>query len=173
MAKKRMNKAVVLGDESKLDMTPMIDMTFLLVVFFMLSIDLTTKEFIPVDLPFAYKDIEDTPENQDDKTPRFIINLQSNGEVVFKGQSYTLSSEDKHAQETTLRRMREELVALTRDPKYREDDGASMIPVMIHGDRMAKWKYVQWIMQVCAHPSIKIYRLQFAVRKPVTENKEG
>ncbi len=172
MAKKRLNKAVVEGDESKLNMTPMIDMTFLLVVFFMLSIDLTTKEFIPVDLPFAYKGIEDTEDTQED-VPRFVINLQSNGEVVFKGQTYSLSSDDPMAQETALRRMREELVALTRDPRWREDDGASMIPVMIHGDRAAKWQYVQWVMQVCAHPTIMIYKLQFAVKKPVSKENQG
>lgn len=169
MAKRK--KKVVEGDDSVLNMTPMIDMTFLLVVFFMLSIDLTQKEYIPVDLPFAYKGIEDTPENNDDKVPRFIINLESNGTVVFKGQSYSLSSDDRMAQELALRSLRSQLIDITRDPKFKEDDDSSMIPVMIHGDRAAKWQYVQWIMQVCAHPSIKIYKLQFAVKKPVTKEE--
>ena len=34
------------------------------------------------------------------------------------------------------------------------------------GDRLAKWKYVQWVMQVCADPSIRIHRLHFAVEHP-------
>ena len=41
------------SDDPKMNMTPMIDMTFLLVVFFMLTIDLTQKEFVAVELPFA------------------------------------------------------------------------------------------------------------------------
>ena len=55
------------------------------------------------------------------------------------------------------------------DPLLREPDGASKVPVMIHGDWGAKWKYVQWVMQACAHPDIKIYKLQFAVKKPVED----
>ncbi len=35
--------------------------------------------------------------------------------------------------------------------------------VLVRGDRTAKWKYVQWVMQVCADPNIKIYKMHFAV----------
>ena len=170
MARKKKN--VVLGDESILNMTPMIDMTFLLVVFFMLTIDLTTKEFIPVELPYAYKGIEDTDETQED-TPRMVINLLADGTVVFKGNSYSLSSDSPMDQELALRAMRDELTRLTRDPKFREPDTASMIPVLIHGDRAAKWQYVQWIMQVAAHPNIRIYKMQFAVRQPADDEEGG
>ena len=52
-----------------------------------------------------------------------------------------------------------------------EQDGSSKIPVMIHADWGAKWKYVQWIMQACADPAIKIYKLQFAVKKPYSKKK--
>ena len=164
MARKK--KAVVEGDESILNMTPMIDMTFLLVVFFMLTIDLTTKEFVPVELPFADKGVEDIEETQGE-TPRMVINLQADGTVVFKGTPYSLSSDSPQAQEAALAAIRSELVALTRDPRFREPDSASMIPVLIHGDRGAKWQYVQWIMQVAAHPAIRIYKMQFAVKKPI------
>ena len=47
------------AEDAKMNMTPMIDMTFLLVVFFMLTIDLSSKEFIPVELPYATEGVED------------------------------------------------------------------------------------------------------------------
>ena len=101
-----------------------------------------------------------------------VINLEADGTVTFKGTEYTLSSDSPQAQESALAALRRELIALTRDPGYREDDSASMIPVLVHGDRGAKWQYVQWIMQVAAHPSVRIYKLQFAVKKPVREGEE-
>ena len=165
MAKK--SRVVVETDPSKLNMTAMIDITFLLVVFFMLVIDLTTKEFLPVDLPYAFKAREDT-EDPTEKTPRFVMNLESDGKVTFKGQTWNLSSADPRAQDAALEAMRLELIALTSDPRFQQADTSSMIPVMIHGDRAAKWKYVQWVMQVCANQRIKIYKLQFAVKDPRT-----
>ena len=170
MAKKK--KKVVQGQDGKLDMTPMIDMTFLLVVFFMLTIDLTTKEFVPVELPFADQGVEDTNETQGD-TPRMVINLEADGTVVFKGTSYSLSADTPQAQEAAIAAMRSELVALTRDPKFREPDSSSTIAVLVHGDRAAKWQYVQWIMQVAAHPAIRIYKIQFAVKQPVRDENGG
>ncbi len=171
MAHKRKSRAVVDTDEANMNLTPMIDMTFLLVVFFMLTIDLTTKEFVPVDLPHAYYGIEDKEDPTDD-TPRFVINLESNGDVTFKGNSWSLSSADPMAQEVALRALRQELMVLTQDPKYSEPDSSSMIPVLIHGDRAAKWQYVQWIMQVCVDQKIKIYKIQFAVKQPPKEDEE-
>lgn len=160
------------GDDTSVNMTPMIDMTFLLVVFFMLSIDLTQKEFIPVDLPFAGQGVPDEPD-PNDPIPRFVVNLESDGTVVFKGQRYSLSADDPVAQEAAIAALRSQLSGMTQDLQLREPEGASKIPVMIHGDRAAKWQYVQWIMQVCAQPSIQIYKLQFAVTKPATDAAEG
>ena len=49
----------IVADEAKPNLTPMIDMTFLLVVFFMITIDLSQKEFQDVALPFAKNGVED------------------------------------------------------------------------------------------------------------------
>ena len=39
-------KVILDTEDAKMNMTPMIDMTFLLVVFFMITIDLTQKEYV-------------------------------------------------------------------------------------------------------------------------------
>jgi biopolymer transport protein ExbD len=150
-------------DDVKMNLTPMIDMTFLLVVFFMLSIDLSRKEFVPVALPVARKGLEDKP---DETIPRFVINLLPSGDIKLKGQVYPLASDKPEEQRIALDALRAQLTALTADPALRNDDRSSKVPVMIHGDRDARWQYVQWIMQVCADPKIQVYRIQFAVKAP-------
>ncbi len=159
------SKIMADSDEAKMNMTPMIDMTFLLVVFFMLTIDLSQKEFFPVNLPFATEGVEDKDDEGDIR--RFVINLAGDGRVYFKSYEFDLASEDPGLQDDAIQALQDALREVHgKDPSLREKDGASKVPVMIHGDWAAKWKYVQWIMQACAHPDIKIYKLQFAVKRP-------
>jgi biopolymer transport protein ExbD len=159
------NRVMTKTDDAKLNMTPMIDITFLLVVFFMLTIDLSQKEFFPVELPFASEGAEDKEDAGDIR--RFVINLAGDGHVYFKSYEFNLASEDPGEQDDAIQALQDALREVHgKDPSLREKDGASKVPVMIHGDWAAKWKYVQWIMQACAHPDIKIYKLQFAVKRP-------
>ncbi len=45
--------------DSELNMTPMIDIVFNLVTFFMLTLDMSKKELAALDLPRAYQGVED------------------------------------------------------------------------------------------------------------------
>lgn len=47
----------------------------------------------------------------------------------------------------------------------REPGGASTVQVFVRGERTAKWKYVQWIMQVCADPAVQIYKIHIALTR--------
>jgi hypothetical protein len=40
----------------------------------------------------------------------------------------------------------------------------SEIYVLIRADRSTPWQEVQWIMQDCADPDVRIWKLQFATR---------
>ena len=164
-------------DNTTLNMTPMIDIVFQLVQFFMLSVDLSHKDFAALTLPRALHGVEDKdPRIFNTGEVRYIVNLEENGNIYFKGQEWPLSTVEEagkrpHAatpadQETTLNQLKSALRDLVKDPRQREPDGASKIHILIRGDRTSKWKYVQWVMQVCADPSIKIYKLEFAVEGP-------
>jgi biopolymer transport protein ExbD len=155
-------------DETTMNMTPMIDITFNLVIFFMLTLDLSQKEFVEVDLPVATQGVEDK-EDPTAEVPRFAINLTADGKVQFKGNTYNVSSTNPVEQDKALDDLRKYLASMANRADWREPDGASKISVMVHGDRSAKWQYVQWIMQVCANPAIKIYKIQFAIRHEVKE----
>jgi biopolymer transport protein ExbD len=158
------------SDEAKANLTPMIDMTFLLVVFFMLTIDLSKKEFEDVALPFAKNAVEDIEDPTQPK--RLIINLLKSGDIVFKGQTWRLATGTPQEQAQALVALKAALVKLTAQVGTREDDGSSKIPVMIHGDRSARWEYVQWIMQVCADPRVQVFKIQFAVKGPLPESQK-
>ena len=95
------------SEDAKLNMTPMIDITFLLVVFFMLTIDLSSKEFFPVDLPFASHGEEDKEVRGEVK--RFVINLDGSGGVHFKSHHFSLSSEKPGEQDDAIQALRDAL----------------------------------------------------------------
>jgi biopolymer transport protein ExbD len=151
-----------------MNMTPMIDIVFNLVQFFMLTLDLSHKELAVLDLPRANSGKEDKDPSTDrnakpEERSRFIINIQADGSLYFKGNTWKLADADAAAQDLALEHLRVELRKLVRDLPKESDTGASKAMVLVRGDRTAKWKYVQWIMQVCADPQIKIYKLHFAV----------
>ena len=115
------------ADDAKMNMTPMIDMTFLLVVFFMLTIDLSQKEFFPVDLPFATEGVEDKEE--EGEVRRFVINLAGDGHVYFKSYEFDLASEDPGEQDDAIQALQDALREVHgKDPSLREKDGASKAP---------------------------------------------
>ena len=77
---------IVRDGRSGLNMTPMIDIVFNLVTFFMLTLDLSQKELAVLDLPRANQGIEDKDPSTvldakyEDKQ-RFTINLEAGGSI--------------------------------------------------------------------------------------------
>ena len=56
--------------------------------------------------------------------------------------------------------------------RNREPDGpkASELYVLIRADRKSRWQDVQWVMQACADPAIRVYKLQFATHNPTPDS---
>ena len=156
-----------------LNMTPMIDIVFQLVTFFMLTLDMSQKELAVLDLPRANQGIEDkidpvAAKNKPEENLRFTINIEAGGTLMFKGKRWNLANANPVEQDQALEALRQALRALTRLPSLRNADGTSKAQVLVRGDRKAKWKYVQWIMQVCSDPAIQIYKIHFSI-----EHKRG
>jgi biopolymer transport protein ExbD len=66
-------------EEPKLMMAPMIDMVFLLLIFFMCASHISLTQSIPLDIPTASKSI--VPKDRPD---RWIVNIQKDG-ALFSG----------------------------------------------------------------------------------------
>jgi biopolymer transport protein ExbD len=170
---------VAASDDTALNMTPMIDICFNLVIFFMLTLDLSSKEYEPLTLAFAGHGVEDKDDPADPIASRkLIVNVLPDGNIVLKGNKWNLASTDPKQQMDALRALQREMVIVTQDDglagvKLREADQHSKIPLQIHGDRMANWRYVQWIIATASHHKVMMYKVYFSVKKPVEEKAPG
>jgi biopolymer transport protein ExbD len=66
-------------EEAKFAMAPLIDMVFLLLVFFMTASHLSSSQSLPLEVPFATKGV--VPK---DRPHRWVVNVVSNG-TVYSG----------------------------------------------------------------------------------------
>lgn len=168
---------VELGDETTMNMTPMIDITFNLVIFFMLTLDLSSKEYLPLTLPFAYHGVEDKDDTSDPiQALKVVVNVLPDGKMVLKGLPWDLSTKDVKEQTAALRALHRELLDVTSPTgglNTREPDGHSKIALQIHADRDAMWRYVQWVMGVASSKQTKIYKIYFSVKQPAPEESSA
>ena len=67
--------------EMEMDMTPMIDVVFLLIIFFMIITDLTQKDLEELELPVAVQAVKDKP---DPDRVRPILNIGWDGEIIVR-----------------------------------------------------------------------------------------
>ena len=125
-----------------MNMTPMIDVVFQLIIFFMLVNVMSKQEIEQIRLPQAKEGI-------DDKNPpkgRIIINVLENGDVFIHHNRYASGADrsqnrgeqlynflDRHAQQR---------MASQRPP-------VSELPVKIRADAECSYKYVQNVMVQC------------------------
>ena len=153
------------AEDLELNMTPMIAGVFNLLIFFMIVTDMTRKEIEELELPWSNSAVED---KDDDPDTRVILNVTKQDQKTFdrtglvdiklKGNVYDLE------------KLKEELFKYAE--KKRDLDHPSQpseIFVLIRCDKDIRWREVQWVMQACADPAVRIYKLQFATAKPPDE----
>jgi len=128
------------GDD-EIDLTPMIDVVFLLIVFFMTVANMITAEKIPVEMPVAIHSV--IPE---EFGGRNTITVTEDGSI-FAG---TLAT-DLDGLEAILD------AELQRDPKLK---------VYIRADRFTEHQFINDVMETCA--AVGIFNVIFAAYQ--TEN---
>jgi hypothetical protein len=157
-------------EDLEINMTPMIDVVFNLIIFFMLVADLSKKDLEIMTLPWSDSAIAD----QGDEELRVIINIVKNLErpdgtrikkddwkptdgvnIMLKGKQYRLGP------------LTDILLSFANRERDMDHPMApSEVYALIRCDREIRWREVQWVMQACAHPDVRIYKLQFATAKP-------
>ena len=111
-------------EDIQVDMSPMIDMVFLLLIFFVVASQIVDKK-VQVEVPSAAYAV--VPE---DETGRFLISVKANGEL-YVGQDVVSIDELKE-------RLKPELEF---DPKLR---------IQIRADQSVRYKVTEEIMEACA-----------------------
>lgn len=85
-------------ENAKIQMTPMIDMTFLLLVFFMVTSKITTEQKkLEIKLPTAK-----TAKQPDDYSGRDIINIDSAGQLYTGDTPVTLPELKRHLKQRLI-----------------------------------------------------------------------
>ena len=153
-------------EESKADMTPMIDVVFLLIIFFMIITDLTQQELEDVDLPMAE---HAKPDNPDPEEWRPIINVTYRGEMIIKKK--VQYDPEINTGQNKFADLRTWLLAASQRMKKEplSPGSAKMVPsepILIRADMTTPFKYVQDIMAQCGDQVISIWKLQLAVSTP-------
>lgn len=124
-----------------LNMTPMIDVVFQLIIFFLLSNHLAQQEtHLELNLPAAASG----KEVDDNTVPRVTINVLADGSILL-GNHETPASE------------------LTSRLKFELDKSSSDLEVRIRADRSVPYQAVEPILLACADAGI--WNVTFAVYK--------
>jgi len=153
-------------DTGELDMTPMIDVVFNLLIFFMVVTDLTHKDLADLTLPLASQAVED---KADDPDGRIILNVDKFGQIHFHGQTVNLD-ELKAA-------LKNEKAAYDQKMKNQGKSGLEDLPggvkasklfVLLRADKDTPWQHVQWLMTIMAE--VGLYKMQFACKRYVDKS---
>ena len=145
--------------DMEMDMTPMIDVVFLLIIFFMVITDMTQQDLEDLQLPMAVYATEDRPEPGE---YRPVVNIDINGVIKIKRQKYyDPESPDDY------KLLREHLSDVAKNMKRDEDNptlpGDSLL---VRADESTAFKHVQKVMEQCGYQDVKIWKLQLAVKVP-------
>ncbi|MFT5731703.1 MAG: biopolymer transport protein ExbD [Paracoccaceae bacterium] len=149
-----------------MDMTPMIDVVFLLIIFFMIITDLTQQELEDVDLPTAEHAV---PDNPDPEEWRPIINVTYRGEMIIKKK--VKYDPDINTGPNKFADLKVWLLQASKRMKTEPlNPGSSVMvpdePILIRGDMTTPFKFIQNIMAECGDKTISIWKLQIAVSTP-------
>ncbi|MFT5523111.1 MAG: biopolymer transport protein ExbD [Pirellulaceae bacterium] len=130
------------------NMTPMIDVVFLLIIFFLVSSHLAKQES-QMELPLPAADSGTLPDEQQ-ANPRITVNVLNDGALMLSGRTITAVE------------LQQILVA------KKTTDGPDL-EVRIRGDRQAGYRFVEPIMLSCARAGIwnvtfAVYRTEDVIR---------
>jgi biopolymer transport protein ExbD len=162
-----MNMMKVANEKFGMDMTPMIDCVFLLMIFFVLVIDLSQKNLEDLILPRAefQQPDEEPPEN------RPIINVLQNGTIIYQGKvKYDAVKDGKNYEpiKQMLKDIRREgEVKKTLHIKDELIGGVTVKliddPILIRADKWTEWHYIGEIMKQCSQPDIAFWKVELAM----------
>lgn len=159
------------NEEADMDMTPMIDCVFLLMIFFVLVIDLSQQDMEDLILPQANRAVPD--ENPPENRP--IINISQNGRMIYRTNIYHDPAVDgeKTDRLRNLLLLWKEKVATDKDVETIGGRKVEVVndPVLIRADKWTEWHYIGVFMTACSQPDAAFWKLELALSEEDKENK--
>ena len=159
------------------NLIPMIDIMFLLLLFFMLGADMTQRELEDVELPKADQVKEESKEKEGG-TIRATVNIyhkpESNSFSCATHVTHGICREKDHwlisvrSQDYNLDTIKEKLdTEAARDLEPADVKGAkrlSKIEVMIRADQSAPYGFIQRVIESCG--AVGIYKIAVGAARP-------
>lgn len=146
-----------------MDMTPMIDCVFLLMIFFVLIIDLSQTNLEDLILPKAeYQEPDDSPPEN-----RPVINLLQSGAVYYKGKMQYDPAVHGNDYSGILKMLK--LIKQTGKLKMKTENlGGRDVelvdePVLLRADKWTEWHYVGEVMKQCSQPEAAFWKIELAM----------
>lgn len=130
-----------LREEVGMDMTPMIDIVFQLIIFFVITIELDRQVF----------------------NERIILALSPSGPAIEKKDPRTIVVEVDEKGRISIARNRLSFGLLTTILKNAVAQYGSSTPVQIRGDRKTKHEHIRKVMEACGRAGI--WRVSFVATK--------
>jgi biopolymer transport protein ExbD len=171
-----MDVVAIAKQNVEMDMTPMIDCVFLLMIFFVLVIDLSQKNLEDLILPRAvFQEPDDQPPEN-----RPIINVLQNGAVVYNQEvAYDPLVHGKNYEpiKTLLLNIKKVGLAQKKLKEKAETIGGKTVmlmddPILIRADKWTEWHFVGEIMKQCSQPEIAFWKVELAMSEMDKETGE-
>jgi len=137
----RMSKRTHSGGSLEMNMTPMIDVVFLLMIYFMTTLNASSISKEPIDLP-PLKGTQEQTETG------LTINVSDSGAIYVVGQEVTLG----------------ELIPLVSEEIAKTNNDPSQVRVVVRADRRGTSQRVNEI--VTALVKLEITRINIGVKEP-------
>ncbi|MGH7151081.1 MAG: ExbD/TolR family protein [Planctomycetota bacterium] len=143
-----------------INMTPMIDCCLQLIIFFIVTIDMSQKELESLELPPARAAVPDEP-----ATKRPILNVDHEGRVFIRRRlTYDPTSADPGLREP--REVQEQLARWARAMPRRYDPIAGREipdePLLVRADRSVPFVHIQRVLEWCAGEGVRIWKVELA-----------
>ncbi len=147
-----------------MDMTPMIDVVFLLIIFFMVITDLTQQDLEDLVLPVAKNAVAD---KVDPNAFRPIVNIKTDGQILVKRQVLfdPEASDDYKGLRIFLADVAKKMEK-SKDALKLPDQ-----PLLIRADLNTPFKYIQKVMEQCGYKDVQIWKIQLAASEAPAEEE--
>ena len=151
--------------DMEMNLTPMIDVVFLLIIFFMIITDLTQQDLEELQLPVASYATPDKP-NPDEWRP--VLNIPYDGRMVVKRDALYDPERDDASSDPykEVKNWLSDAAAKMEQEHFNKEAGTGpLIPgeaLLIRADETTSFKHVQKVMEFCGAKGVQIWKVQLA-----------
>jgi biopolymer transport protein ExbD len=150
MARKRLVSAD--GASVELDMTPIIDIVFNLIIFFMIASELNNRNVEQITIPFASEAQKMKEAKENGVTQKVLqVNVMPDGVVKVRSIAYSVDPQTMKQYPALASFMEIEAAGYEREEPEAGQGGTppSKLRVNIRADREARFRYVQGVFDAC------------------------